>query len=169
MGKLKDSIAPRFRDRACPRDHTPLVAGKVAVRGPNVTIDKCPTCAGVFLDKNELLRISGDFRLNKYLRDKVALDSDSQLVCPHCGGIMDLEHIAGVEVEVCLTCFGLWLDGGELEALKGRRNAASIPFTSEKRQEIARGEKATKDRRGRLRNPFVHLDGALGEFARRYL
>ncbi|MEK6838644.1 MAG: zf-TFIIB domain-containing protein, partial [Candidatus Thermoplasmatota archaeon] len=102
MGKLKDSIAPRFRDRACPRDHTRLVAEKVAVRGPDVTIDKCPMCAGVFLDKNELLRISGDFQLNKYLRDKVALDSDSQLVCPHCGGIMDLEHIAGVGVEVCL-------------------------------------------------------------------
>ena len=169
MGKLKDSGVPRFRQRACPRDHTRLVAEKVAVRGPNVTIDKCPRCAGVFLEKNELLRISGDFRLNKYLRDKVALDSDSQLVCPHCGGIMDLEQIAGVEVEVCLTCFGLWLDGGELEALKDRSNAAPIPLTSEKRGEIARGEKATKDRRGRLRSPFADLDRAFGEFARRYL
>ena len=169
MGKLEDSIAPRFRDRACPRDHTRLVAEKVAVRGPDVTIDKCPSCGGVFLDKNELLRISGDFQLNKYLRDKVALDSDSQLVCPHCGGIMDLEHIAGVGVEVCLTCFGLWLDGGELTALKDRRNSAPIPLTSEKRQEIARAENAAKDRRGRLRNPFVHLDRAFGEFARRYL
>ncbi len=169
MGKLKDSSVPRFRQRACPRDHTPLVAEKVAVRGPDVTIDKCPSCGGVFLDKNELLRISGDFRLNKYLRDKVALDSDSQLVCPHCGGIMDLEHIAGAEVEVCLTCFGLWLDKGELAALKDRSNITPIPITSEKRQEIARGEKATKDRRGRLRNPFVSLDRAFGEFARRYL
>ena len=169
MGKLEDSIAPRFRDRACPRDHTRLVAEKVAVTGPNVTVDKCPTCAGLFLDKNELLRISGDFELNKYLRDRVALDSDSQLVCPHCGGIMDLEHIAGVGVEVCLTCFGLWLDRGELAALKDRSNIAPIPLTSEKRQEIARAENTAKDRRGRLRNPFVSLDRAFGEFARRYL
>jgi len=169
VGKFKASGSPRFRQRACPRDHTPLVPEKVAVTGPDVTIDKCPTCAGVFLDKNELLRISGDFRLNKYLRDKVALDSDSQVVCPHCGGIMDLERIAGVEVEVCLTCFGLWLDGGELEALKGRRDAAPIPLTSKKQEEIARAEEATKGRRGRSRNPFAHLDRAFGEFARRYL
>ena len=169
MGKLGDSIAPRFRERACPRDHTRLVAEKVAVTGPNVTVDKCPTCAGLFLDKNELLRISGDFELNKYLRDRVALDSDSQLLCPHCGGIMDLEHIAGVEVEVCLTCFGLWLDRGELEGLKDRRNIAPIPRTPEKERELARAEKATKDRRGKSKNPLAHLDRALGEFVRRYL
>jgi len=169
MGKLKDSGVPRFRQRACPRDHTPLVAEKVAVRGPDVTIDKCPMCAGVFLDKNELLRISGDFQLNKYLRDKVALDSDSQLVCPHCGGIMDLEHIAGVGVEVCLTCFGLWLDGGELAALKDRENSAPIPLTPKKHEEIARAEEATRGRRGRSQNPFARFDRVLGEFARRYL
>src|SRR3970040_1052589 len=162
MGKLKDSGVPRFRQRAFPRDHTPLVAEKVAVRGPDVTIDKCPSCGGVFLDKNELLRISGDFRLNKYLRDKVALDSYSQLVCPHCGGIMDLEHIAGAEVEVCLTCFGLWLDRGELAALKDRSNTAPIPITSEKRQEIARAGNAAEDRRGGWGNTFVHLARRVG-------
>jgi Zn-finger nucleic acid-binding protein len=159
----------RFRDRACPRDHAPLRAEKMKVPGPDVTVDRCPTCDGVFLDKNELLRLTGDRQLNQYLRDEVALDSDSQLLCPHCGGIMDMERVAGVEVEVCLDCFGLWLDKGELEALAARRNAEKVPMSPEKEQDLARAAKVQEGERRRNRGVLAQYDRALTEFVRRYL
>lgn len=138
----------KFRTRECPRDYTPLAKEKLAVRGPDVTIDRCPKCQGLFLDKNELLRLTGDLKLNKYLRDEVALDSDSKLLCPHCGGIMDTEHgVAGVDIDVCLDCFGLWLDKGELEALTARRNSDGIELTADKQVELERATVATSQQR----------------------
>ena len=150
--------------RECPRDHTRLVAEKLAVRGPDVTIDRCPKCGGIFLDKNELARITGDVKLNAHLRDEVGHDSDTDILCPSCGGIMDGEDVGGATVDVCLTCFGLWLDRGELDTLKARPNAAPVEVTPEKAAEIgaARG-------RGKRRGVLAAIDRPFAEFVRRYL
>ena len=155
-------------DRACPRDRTKLVAEK----HKDVTVDACPKCHGIFLDKNELKKLTGDSDLNKYLRDMVGYDVDSQLICPSCGGLMDMERVRGVEVEVCLTCFGLWLDAGELDALVGAKGA-EVPMTPEKKAEIEKAQAADaargKQRRGLARTPLGALDRGLSELVRRYL
>lgn len=171
----------RFRARACPRDHEPLARETVAVRGPDVIVDRCPKCEGVFLDKNELLRITGDARLNAHLRDDTGYDSDSTLVCPHCGGIMDAEEAAGAVVEVCLSCFGIWLDKGELDALRSRPNAELVHHAPSKAAELdkavdvkrrLRVEEAKRQGRGAggfVRRRFLWLDDTLDEVVRRYL
>ncbi|HET6406217.1 MAG TPA: zf-TFIIB domain-containing protein [Candidatus Thermoplasmatota archaeon] len=156
-------------ERACPRDGTKLVEEK----HKDVTVDACPKCQGIFLDKNELKKLSGDADLNKYLRDMVGYDVDSQLLCPSCGGLMDAEHVRGVEVEVCLTCFGLWLDHGELDALVAAKGNA-VALTPEKEAEIKKAQEADHDRarrrRGILaRGPLGALDRGLSELVRRYL
>lgn len=159
----------RPMERACPRDRTKLVATKVK----DVAIDECPKCQGIFLDKNELKKLTGDADLNKYLRDMVGYDVDSQLICPSCGGLMDIEQVRGVEVEVCLTCFGLWLDHGEVEALVAAKGNP-VEMSATKKAEIEKAENADaargKRRRGILaRSPLGALDRGLSELVRRYL
>jgi Zn-finger nucleic acid-binding protein len=155
-------------ERDCPRDHTKLVAET----HKDVTVDACPKCKGIFLDKNELKKLSGDADLNKYLRDMVGYDVDSQLICPSCGGLMDAEHVRGVEVEVCTTCFGLWLDHGELDALVAAKGAP-VELTAAKKAELAKAGEVDFDRgrkRGFLaRGPLGSLDRGLSELVRRYL
>jgi Zn-finger nucleic acid-binding protein len=91
---------------------------KVEVRGPNVIIDVCPTCGGIWLDPGELNRLLRDRKLSQYLTKHIGTQSKSQLVCPSCGWLMDIETAEDVDVDVCLNCGGVWLDVGELEKLK---------------------------------------------------
>lgn len=160
--------------RECPRDRTLLAASKVAVFGPDVAIDTCPKCAGVYLDKNELGRLTSNGALNRWLRDKTGYDVDGALICPSCGGLMDLEHAHGVDVDVCLTCFGLWLDAGELEALKATKKGAP-PLDDAKRHELETKRMRDRERLGReykAAGPYgavKPLDDLLDEIVRRWL
>lgn len=43
--------------------------------------------------------------------------TDKGLVCPRCGGEMITFNRAGVQVDQCQTCKGIFLDRGELEQL----------------------------------------------------
>lgn len=163
-----------FRARACPRDRTPLTESSVAVFGPDVKVDTCSKCHGIYLDKNELGRLTKDADLNRYLRDKVGYDVDSQMICPSCGGLMDLEHAHGIDVEVCLTCFGIWLDAGELDALKASKKGAP-PVDAAKQRELDTKRlrdreriKSEKKKAGLLR-PAKPLDDVLDEIVRRWL
>lgn len=141
--------------RSCPRDHTPLVESKLD-KGRGATVDSCGKCGGLFLDADELKRLTGDAELNRYLIKDVGDDSDSPLVCPSCGGIMDEETIPldasqkeSVKVDVCLTCFGLWLDAGELETL-GRRERGEVALPEGKAAEIEDAKWRRSERKRRL-------------------
>ena len=48
--------------------------------------------------------------------------------CPKCG--MDLNEIdyQGVKIDKCFGCEGVWLDGGELEALTNLKKKAMDGF-----------------------------------------
>jgi rubrerythrin len=39
------------------------------------------------------------------------------LHCPKCGQELDQEHYGKVEIDVCPSCKGLWLDANEMEAI----------------------------------------------------
>jgi hypothetical protein len=53
---------------------------------------------------------------------------ESKLACPHDGELLGEAIIAGVTLDFCLRCHGLWLDPGELE-----RAALAGKFTSRHR------------------------------------
>lgn len=122
--------------RSCPRCHVPLVQERRPALGPDVTVDVCTKCHGLYLDKGELLRLTGNRSLHSFLTKQVGIDSDSTLLCPGCGGIMDLEDAAGIKVDVCITCFGLWLDAGEMEQLQDVDPKAFRELSPEKRAEL---------------------------------
>jgi len=38
--------------------------------------------------------------------------------CPRCGGHLGTHDLEGVQIDQCPDCGGIWLDAGELEALR---------------------------------------------------
>ena len=42
-----------------------------------------------------------------------------ELKCPTCAEPMIVVEYGGIEIDTCMSCRGIWLDGGELEALVG--------------------------------------------------
>jgi len=118
----------------------------------------CPTCQGIFLDKKEIRTLTGSSSLNKLLTKYLGLDSDSQLVCPNCGGLMDGEDAGDVRGDVCLDCKGVWLDAGELERLGAIDDAEFREFTPEKIEEILKAKEIKhEERRKAIRTLFRGL------------
>ncbi len=156
MSKLKKDYMGRGLD--CPRDFTRMEQEEVEVIGRNVTVDVCPKCGGMWLDTGELKKIIGDKSLTDYLTKDIGTKTQSKLVCPRCGGLMDLEKAEDVEVDVCLTCHGVWLDAGELEDLKETSKAGFEGDMEAKEQE--RYEEYEKKERARRRGGF--LSGIFG-------
>lgn len=89
-----------------------------------VTVDRCPKCAGIWFDARELprvLRLDGaEVRPLRGGRPDAARDEHAGK-CPRDGARMTRVHSAthaAVVPETCLECRGIWLDGGELDALR---------------------------------------------------
>lgn len=91
---------------------------EVETFGPNIIIDVCPNCKGIWLDKGELGKLLKDKKLTNYLTKHIGTKSRSPMICPKCANTMDIEKADNIEVDVCLTCGGVWLDQGELDRLK---------------------------------------------------
>ena len=104
----------------CPKCNIQTNRHEIEIFGPNIFIDICPKCNGTWLDNGELNKILKDRKLSDYLTEDIGTQSKSKLVCPRCGGLMDIETADDVEVDVCLTCHGVWLDAGELGDLKAK-------------------------------------------------
>jgi Zn-finger nucleic acid-binding protein len=124
----------------CPRDRTPLVEQEHEIPGRNVWADHCPKCEGIFLDKDELAKLTGARNINQLITEYLGVDVGSELVCPACGGLMDDEHFVGatskVTIDVCTTCQGVWLDQGELEAIAKLDDKSFDKLSAEKRAEV---------------------------------
>ena len=101
----------------CPRCWVKMSKKEVEVFGPNIVIDICPKCNGIWLDPGELKRVLKNNELADYLSKDIGTKSDSKLICPRCKGLMDIETAEDIEVDVCIKCNGVWLDGEELETL----------------------------------------------------
>ena len=108
-------------------------------RAAGVQLDGCPRCGGVWFDAREL----GEVVTAGALKDLVANAKDKPGKCKACGA--RLERVAecpkchgpspacpecgsaplavgvsrGVELDVCLPCEGIWLDGEKLRLLAG--------------------------------------------------
>lgn len=47
--------------------------------------------------------------------------------CPRCGTVLTMAERAGVEIDYCPQCRGVWLDRGELDKIIERGEAAGVP------------------------------------------
>ena len=106
------------KDVDCPHCWTKTMQARIDVFGPDITIDICPECQGSWLDGGELQKLLKGRKLANYLTKDIGTKTKSKLVCPRCGGLMDIEKAGDLEADVCVECRGVWLDSGELEDLK---------------------------------------------------
>ena len=104
----------------CPKCWVPLDVVKEDIWGPDIDIDVCPKCNGIWLDPGELKKILKNKDLSDYLTKDIGTKSHSPLICPGCRNIMDIQKADDIETDVCLTCHGVWLDPGELDDLKAK-------------------------------------------------
>lgn len=102
----------------CPKCKVKLNEIDAMIPDKKLMMDVCPKCHGIWFDKGELRKVIGDRKLTDYLTKDIGTKTESPLVCPRCGGLMDFEHAEDVEVDVCLSCHGVWLDSGELADLQ---------------------------------------------------
>ena len=137
----------------CPRCNDMTDRMEVEIFGPNIFIDICPKCAGVWLDRGELDKLLKDKKLSDYLTKDIGTESKSKLVCPRCGGLMDLEKADEIEVDVCLSCNGIWLDQGELEDLKAKSKSGFEGDDIEKAEE--RWQEMERDSHRSLLDRFI--------------
>lgn len=104
----------------CPRDNAILVFSDAGLH-PR---DKCRQCEGVLVGKEEVLAI-----LKGKAPERAALEAlpESGLACPQDGAKMRRVAHVGVEADVCLACYSVWLDAGELDQVlaQGKRAGRS--------------------------------------------
>ncbi|MFC1851451.1 zf-TFIIB domain-containing protein [candidate division CSSED10-310 bacterium] len=93
------------------------------------TVDRCPTCNGIYFDRGELesiVKIVSLFQsttLSEIDIDTISSAEKSRLLkCPADGSDMMKKEIACYTIDVCENCGGIWLDGGEISALKIAEN-----------------------------------------------
>jgi Zn-finger nucleic acid-binding protein len=148
---IKKALYGRTID--CPRCWAKMLQREVKVFGPDIIIDICPKCSGTWLDHGELKKLIKDRKITDYLTKEIGTQSKSELVCPRCGGLMDIESADDVEVDVCLSCNGVWLDEGELEDLKSKSGEGFKGDEMEKAEE--RWEERVKKERESVLNRFI--------------
>lgn len=109
-------------DRNCPVCSETMYIEKIE----GEDIDRCPGCKGMYFDKGELESISKlvslftDINLEEEEIDTIPLfERERKLKCPDCGEPMTEQDVGGgYVIDQCIGCEGIWLDFGELAAIK---------------------------------------------------
>jgi Zn-finger nucleic acid-binding protein len=96
----------------CPKDNTPLVAAKT--RG--IDVDKCPTCAGMWLDAQELDQLEDTvFDEDELKGSLIPSETATSFPCPRCGAKLNQfdYRFYDLVLEHCPNNDGFWLDADE--------------------------------------------------------
>ena len=97
----------------CPRDGAEARTEKHPGRLLPFRLDVCPTCRGIFFDKGEIAKLTGDRNLERLIVEYAG--GVSRVNCPRCEEAMVPRPVGDVTIDVCATCHGAWMDRGELE------------------------------------------------------
>lgn len=94
----------------------------------DVEVDVCPTCQGIWFDRNELSRIVGT---KQDLQLTGARMKDTSYKCPRCQNpLLEVPYTwdKTLLVDVCASCEGIFLDHGELEKASAAVQAYQAKF-----------------------------------------
>ena len=109
----------------------------------DVTVDVCKGgCGGIWFDNFELEKFdephesAGEMLLDVDRDPAITVDRTKRLNCPKCDNIVLMRNFFSikqeVEVDQCANCGGIWLDTGELAAIRTQFD------TAEQRHEAAK-------------------------------
>lgn len=112
-------------NRMCPVCKTALTKEFIH----NETVDRCKQCNGIYFDKGELENISHIIRLfqqsnmdEQEIKTGALARHTRHVKCPVDDETMEAYGLAGIIVDICPHCDGIWLDDGEIQALKIAEN-----------------------------------------------
>jgi len=99
----------------------------------DITVDVCDkSCGGIWFDSFELQKVdegheaAGETLLDVGPHKPVPLDHSTKRRCPKCPDITLIRHFFSVkkeiEIDECGNCGGVWLDSGELAAIRSQFN-----------------------------------------------
>jgi Zn-finger nucleic acid-binding protein len=96
-----------------------------------VALDLCSSCGGMWLDRDELRRLSAHPEELEALRkhfgaDESEADPEASGDCPACDRRLSVASIGSFRVEYCTTCGGVFLDRGELDKVLEQTKAKNI-------------------------------------------
>ena len=94
----------------CPRDRSVLVFTDEGLHSRN----KCRQCNGILVSKEEVLAVLAGKAPEAA---KLAALPESGAACPRDNSTLRRIEHQGVEVDVCLECYSVWLDAGELDKI----------------------------------------------------
>ncbi|GAK52473.1 hypothetical protein U14_03724 [Candidatus Moduliflexus flocculans] len=124
--------------RTCPVCHIPLLQQHIQ---SHIVLDVCPQCRGIWFDQGELQQTYSAEKLPQSLTGAISerrsprtcsrcharlpllgdrcpsCGATALLECPSCLKTMRQRELQNIVVDVCDTCQGVWLDGGELQTL----------------------------------------------------
>ena len=107
----------------CPRCHV----GLTIEQHKGIEVDRCPKCAGLWLDYGELDQLEDTVFDKDELKGSLMFRSfDGDLFCPKCDGRMQRFNYRAykIELDFCEQGHGVWLDAGEeqrvIELMKQR-------------------------------------------------
>ena len=88
-------------------------------------VDTCDGCGGIYFDAGEMQDLNQlvddffDVKLNELeIANVPDHERDFKPTCPSCSAEMKPHQIGQVWVDQCPKCKGLWLDQGEVSALR---------------------------------------------------
>lgn len=143
--------------RTCPRDATTLER----YDDHAVEVDRCPTCAGEWLDGDELTKLERTAAPEDALIGTVEFGVvESELRCPDCGAEMKMfdYRANALQLDFCPQEHGFWLDGGESERVREliRQRAQDLNRSAgaQRRWSADRGRGFKPPFADRLRNLF---------------
>jgi Zn-finger nucleic acid-binding protein len=93
----------------------------------DVVVEQCETCGGIWMDLGEMPAVIAYHR-KQSKQGSLAESERAPLYdaitgpCPRCGGEGHMTRLTNLEdssliMDSCPVCYGIWLDGGELQKL----------------------------------------------------
>ncbi|MBW4699743.1 MAG: zf-TFIIB domain-containing protein [Aphanocapsa lilacina HA4352-LM1] len=101
------------------------------VKSDDIEVDQCPNCLGIWFDVSEMTALVEKQNLDgiKLSGKPGGMRTIVPLNCPRDGTLMDMVNdvkAADIQMDVCPTCGGRWLDGGELDRLREKGLLANL-------------------------------------------
>ncbi|MBN1577553.1 MAG: zf-TFIIB domain-containing protein [Chitinispirillaceae bacterium] len=163
QGISEFTVSQQHSDRRCPLCNIPLETISLK-KTDNFSIERCPTCMGLFFDPDELnalldKSIEQVYSINlKKIWTMNQMESRDQyrarayIKCPVCGELMNRVNFgarSGAVVDQCRH--GIWLDNGELRKLLEWRKAGGKFLHEQIMSERAEREKKERKEREKRR------------------